>query len=57
MKLTFTEDNAEMETSEILRLTNNGNAEAKFKWITSEKKIFSVKPEEGTVPNGKYIEC
>lgn len=57
MKLTFTEDNAEMETSEILRLTNNGNAEAKFRWITSEKKIFTVKPEEGVVPNGKYIEC
>lgn len=39
-----------METIEILRLTNNGNADAKFKWITSDKKIFIVKPEEGIVP-------
>lgn len=46
-----------METSEILRLTNNGNAEAKFKWITSEKKLFYVKPEEGVVASGKHLEC
>lgn len=46
-----------METIEILRLTNNGNADAKFKWITSDKKIFSVKPEEGVVTFGKYLEC
>ncbi|CAD8106047.1 unnamed protein product [Paramecium primaurelia] len=57
LKLSFTEDNAEMETSEILRLTNNGNAEAKFKWITSEKKLFYVKPEEGVVASGKHLEC
>ncbi|CAD8120827.1 unnamed protein product [Paramecium sonneborni] len=50
-------NNAEMETSEILRLNNNGNAEAKFKWITSEKKLFYVEPEEGIVASGKYLEC
>lgn len=42
---------------EILRLTNNGNADAKFKWITAEKKTFSVKPEEGVVPFGRNVEC
>ncbi|CAD8117028.1 unnamed protein product [Paramecium sonneborni] len=57
VKLTFTEDNTEMETIEILRLTNNGNADAKFKWITSDKKTFTVKPEDGIVPFGKYFEC
>ena len=46
-----------METSEILRLTKKGNAEAKFKWVTSEKKLFYVKPEEGIVGSGKYLEC
>jgi len=45
-----------METQEIVRLTNNGNADAKFKWYTNEKKVFFVNPEEGVVPNGKYLE-
>lgn len=31
-----------METAEIVRLTNNGNADAKYKWITTDKKIFFV---------------
>ena len=42
IKFGFNEDNNEMETAEIVRLTNNGNAEAKYKWITTEKKIFYV---------------
>lgn len=46
-----------METAEIVRLTNNGNADAKYKWITTDKKIFFVQPEGGVVPSGKYVEC
>lgn len=57
IKFAFNEDNNEMETTETVRLTNNGNAEARFKWFTSEKKIFFVQPEEGSVPSGKYLEC
>jgi len=33
LKCNFTEDNIEMETSETLRVSNNGNARAFYKWI------------------------
>ena len=46
-----------METAEIVRFTNHGNAEAKYKWITGDKKIIYVVPESGAVPSGKDIEC
>ena len=39
-----------METSETIRVTNNGNAAGKFKWIMTEKQIFSAIPDEGEVP-------
>lgn len=52
----FTDDNVEMTTKEIIKLTNNGNAPGKFKWnITS--KIFSITPDEGTVLSQKTIDC
>ena len=45
-----------METTELLRLTNNGNAPGKFKWVHSEKRLFNVIPEEGEVPAASWID-
>ena len=39
-----------METSELVRITNNGNAAGKFKWIMTDKQIFTASPDEGEVP-------
>ena len=53
----FTDDNVEMTTKEIVKLTNNGNAPGKFKWNTNNSKIFSITPDEGIVPSMKAIDC
>lgn len=53
IKFTFAEDNIELETNETLKLTNHGNAPAKFKWMHTERKIFTVVPEEGEVAAGE----
>jgi hypothetical protein len=45
-----------METSEVIKVTNNGNAPGKFKWNLAEKQIFTVLPEEGEVPAYSNIE-
>lgn len=39
-----------METSEILTLTNNGNASGQFTF-DSDSKIFFVEPKSGEVPS------
>ncbi len=44
-----------METVEIIKLTNNGNAAGKFKFLL-DKKIFFANPEEGEVPSNSTIE-
>ena len=38
-----------METSEIIRISNNGNSTANFKWLASntDTKLFKIKPNEG----------
>ena len=46
----------ELETSETVRLVNNGNAPGKFKWTLTDRKIFTVIPEEGVVQNGSYLD-
>ena len=40
----FPEESTEMFTTNILKLTNNGNATAKFKWKVPEESFFTVDP-------------
>jgi len=49
----FKEDSKSLETTEILKLTNFGNATAHFKWNLSEQKVFLVSCEEGDLAAGK----
>lgn len=44
--MAFSDEKNEMTVSEIIRVTNNGNAPGKFKWI-GEKGVFIIEPEEG----------
>lgn len=39
-----------LETTEVIRLTNNGNATASFQWVLSEQKVFTVNIEKGDIP-------
>lgn len=55
-KLQFNEDSLSMEATETLKLTNNGNATAKFKWTLSESKVFNVSIAEGEVLAGKSLD-
>jgi hypothetical protein len=56
LKFTFAEDNTDMETSETIKLTNNGNAPGKFKFLLSDKRVFTTSPEEGEVPSASSID-
>ena len=56
LKFQFAEDNIEMETSEVIKLTNNGNSAGKFKFLLTDKRIFYTTPEEGEVPSQSTIE-
>ena len=48
--MSFNDENIEMVTSETIRLTNAGNAVAKFNWLSANTlKIFTIKPEDGVV--------
>lgn len=49
----FPEDSHEMFTSEILILSNNGNAAASFTWIIPNESFFTVDPMKGKVEAGK----
>ena len=42
-----------MITTEALKVTNNGNASAYYKWSkpVDSQNIFSIEPEEGSVPS------
>jgi len=42
-----------MYTTEILKLTNNGNATAHFKWKLPEECNFTIDPLEGSVEGKK----
>lgn len=45
-----------METSETIKLSNNGNAPAVFRWI-SDSKTFTIDPIEDMIPNGSSKIC
>lgn len=45
-----------METSEPVRLTNNGNAGAKFKFMVNDRRLFVAIPEEGEVSAGGFLD-
>ncbi len=48
-----------METSEVTRISNSGNARAQFRWYSqgSENKLFFIAPKDGFVePNG-FVDC
>lgn len=56
MRMSFSDDNIEMATSENIKLTNNGNASAKFNWFyinnpnnLNPLKAFSIKPDDGII--------
>lgn len=42
LRFSFIEDNIEMETSESVRLSNNGNEAGRFKWVHAEKRLFTA---------------
>tara|TARA_B110000503_G_C6825969_1_gene280811 strand:- start:275 stop:526 length:252 start_codon:yes stop_codon:yes gene_type:complete len=48
-----------METTDIIRISNNGNASAYFKWLTSnsDAKLYSIKPIEGYVESNSHLDC
>jgi hypothetical protein len=49
----FAEDSYEMFTTEMITLTNEGNAAAKFNWQFPDMKcFFTVQPMEGVVESG-----
>lgn len=52
----FSEEKNEMTVTEIVRITNNGNAAGNFKWV-NEKRIFTMNPEEGMVPSNGFLDC
>lgn len=45
LKFTFSENNIDATTTEILRVFNEGNAIANVKWIFTDAQIFTVKPQ------------
>lgn len=48
--MNFYDDNHDMIAKEVIRLTNNGNATAKFDWLHTNQRIFSATPDKGEVP-------
>jgi len=44
-----------METFEVLKITNVGNADGKYKWDTTSK-AFLIHPSSGIVPSGGSVE-
>ena len=48
-----------METSDTVRISNNGNSQASFYWHpqTSDSKLFSMRPMEGLVAANSFVDC
>jgi hypothetical protein len=46
-----------METSESIRISNNGNSTASFKWKFIFDKHFSITPKEGKIKSNGFIDC
>ena len=55
-KFQFADDSINLEVSETLRLTNSGNATAKYKWLFSDQKVFTVSIIEGEVAAQKSVD-
>lgn len=55
-KFNFMDDSLNLETYEILKLQNKGNATAKFKWVLPENKVFMVNVVEGEIASGKTLD-
>ncbi|EGR27619.1 hypothetical protein IMG5_193180 [Ichthyophthirius multifiliis] len=55
LRMSFSDDNIEMDTKEIIQLTNNGNATGTFNWFTNNSKNFLIKPMQGQVQAGSFI--
>lgn len=55
-KFQFADDSISLEVSETLRITNSGNATAKYKWLFSEQKVFTVSIIEGEVAAQKSVD-
>ena len=49
----------EFETTEIVRISNGGNARAYFQWVSQvqDSKIFKLKTTEGWVDAHDHIDC
>ena len=47
LKFSFSDDNIEMETFELVKITNNGNSAGKFSW-QNDSKIYRIEPFEVT---------
>jgi hypothetical protein len=56
LKFAFNDEETKMYYSQPLVLTNNGNADAKFKWKDTSR-IFVPEPLEGIVKKGGHLEC
>lgn len=52
----FSEDKNEMTVSQIITITNPGNAAGKFRWL-NERGVFTMNPSEGEVPSKGYKDC
>lgn len=46
-----------MTVTEQFRITNNGNAKAKFRWETSKSGVYEPSPREDEVEPGKFTTC
>lgn len=53
IKFAFSDDTTDMNISETLTITNNGNATAKFKWFTNPQApgLFVPFPLEDEIPS------
>ena len=54
LEFRFDEGNLELQTSQILHITNKGNSPGKFHWI-SDSKIFSIRPQVLIIINITFI--
>lgn len=56
IKFIFPENSTEMVTSEIVKITNKGNAPGRFSWVKSQTDLFTVESESNEVPpNGGEV--
>ena len=48
-----------METTDTVKISNNGNSAASFKWLASnsDSKLFTIKPSEGQVEANCQLQC